>query len=134
MATLTSPDVSAGVQPKGSRVGVYSTAAIFSVAASMSSGDVIQMIKVPSGATVVDIKTTVKLAGKGSVSVGDGVSANRYTVDTAASDSAGTMIINNPVFTPYAYSTDDTIDVTTSASTNFSAGSVCMIVTLSMDA
>lgn len=134
MATLTSPDCSAGVQPKALRVGLVAISATYSVAASMSSGDVIQMIKVPANAQVVYLATTCQLAGKGSVSVGDGVSTNRYTVDTAASNSAGTLIINNPLFTPYTYSTDDTIDVTTSASTNYSAGAISMIAIVSMDA
>jgi len=134
MATLTSTETSAGVQPKGLRVGLVGIAATYSVAASMSSGDVIQMIKVPAGATVLDLKVSCHLAGQGSISVGDGVTTNRYIADTAASVSAAMMTLNNPNLIPYTYSTDDTIDVTTSASTNFSAGALYMLAIVTMDA
>lgn len=131
MATLTSNEASAGVQPPGLRVGLVQVAATFSVAASMSSGDVIQMIKVPSGGQVVYVRTTSALQGQGSISVGDGVSTNRYIVDSAASKSSGNLVINNPSFVPYTYSTDDTIDVTTSSSVNFSAGALYMVAIIS---
>ena len=127
MATLTSNRASAGVQPKALRVGLSGVAATYSVAASMSNGDVVQMIKMPQNSRIIYLNLTAALAGQGSVKVGDGVSTNRYIVDTGASVSVGNLVINNPSFVPYVYSTDDTVDVVCSASTNFSAGALYLL-------
>ena len=134
MATLTSPDCSAGAQPGGLRVGVVSKVATYSINASLSLGDVIQMIKVPKNSTVTRCDVRWNGRGVGSISVGDGVSTNRYITDTAASAGIAWLgITSNTAFVPYTYSTDDTIDITVSQSVTFSSGSVIMIADITMD-
>ena len=133
MATLTSPDISAGVQPRSLRVGVVSKTSEYSINASLSLGDVIQMIKVPANSRVTYLFVNWLGRGVGSISVGDGVSATRYITDSAVSAGAAPLTINNAAFQPYTYSTDDTIDVTVSQSVTFSSGSVVMIAHVTMD-
>ena len=132
MATLVAPDCSAGAPAKGLRVGSIQVASTFSVPSSMSSGDVIQMVKVPANAMVTYMAVYSDLAGQGSLVVGDGISANRYITETITSAGALPAYITTG-FVPYTYSADDTIDITTSASTNFSAGAIYMIVHMTMD-
>lgn len=133
MATLTSPDCSAGAQPGGLRVGVVAKSATYSINASLSLGDVIQMIKVPKDSQVVYLMTRWTGRGVGSIRVGDGVSTNRYITDTAASAGIANLVIDNTAFVPYTYSTDDTIDIVVSQSVTFSSGSVTMIAMITMD-
>ncbi len=133
MATLTAATKnSAGVQPKGSRVGTFAIASTYS-SGSLSTGDVIQMVKVPAGCMIVDVKTICTLSGQGSFNVGDGVSTARYITGALASISAGFAVMNTQAFVPYSYSTDDTIDVVYSASVNASSGAIYMIVELTLD-
>lgn len=136
MATVTSNKASAGVQPHGVRVGLVSTTATYSPNGSMSSGDVIQMIKVPQNSQVSFVAVSYALSGQGSYTVGDGVSAARYIAATTGSISAGCAIFPataNQGYAPYTYSTDDTIDITLSFSANASSGAVYMWATINLD-
>lgn len=137
MATKTSEQCSAGVQPKGIRTGLVAVAATYSLTGSLSTGDVIQMVKVPAGATLVDLKlkSNVAGAGNGSVVCGDGVDTDRYIQGYAVSVSAAVATINNLTFRPYTYSADDTIDLLVSASATWSgqSGSFDMMAIFSMD-
>jgi hypothetical protein len=133
MAILTAPDCSAGAQPGGLRVGQVGKSSVYSINASLSLGDVIQMIKVPANSQVTYLMVNWKGAGVGSITVGDGVSTARYITATAASSGIGNLTINNVGFTPYTYSTDDTLDITVSQSVTFSAGSVVMVAHITMD-
>ena len=134
MATIsTSAKVAAGVQPKASRISELTTVSTFSANGSLSTGDVIQMVKVPVNGTVIDIKVSCVLSGQGSIKVGDGVSTARYISDTGASASSGILSLNAQGFVPYTYSTDDTIDVIYSGSTNASSGALYMIATIAID-
>lgn len=132
MATITATKAQAGVQPKGLRVGLVAVATTYSLAASLSVGDVIQMIKVPAGATPVYVGVS---SGSGAcvVGVGDGISASRYI--NMLSNSVGQLMTPiNTVFVPYTYSTDDTIDITVSlVSTGVATGGFNMVAIFSMD-
>lgn len=135
MATVTSNKASAGVQPHGLRVGLVCTTAVYSPNGSMSSGDVIQMVKVPANSSVSFVSVHYALSGNGSVTVGDGVDPDRYVQAVAASVSSPAMLFPGTIqgFVPYVYSTDDTIDITISASTNPSSGAVYMTAIIAMD-
>ena len=142
MATLTSNKVSAGTQPAGIRVGLVAKSAVFSMGAgtpngitSLSSGDVIQMIKVPQNSNVVDLYVATLITGQGSYVVGDGVSTARYIAAQAVSVGATAIVrLNATSYVPYTYSTDDTIDFVYSASTNASgSGAMYMVAIISLD-
>lgn len=133
MATLTANKASAGVQPHGIRVGLVSTTATFSANGSMSSGDVVQMIKVPQNSQVVYLWTGYQLSGVGSIVIGDGVDTDRYLTATAASAGVGPFSAMPQALVPYTYSTDDTIDVIVSMSVNVSSGAIYMIAVVNLD-
>lgn len=114
MATLTSSKVGTGTPAKSLSVGLIAVSAIYSVNASLSAGDVIQMVNVPKGAQVV----YCALGGIGAnqeaiVAVGDGGDNDRYIAHGTMSANTGPARIMNydAALTPYTYSLDDTIDI-----------------------
>lgn len=118
MATKTSTKVAlTGTQPRGLRVGLASDTGIWSAAAtlSLSAGDVIQMVKVPKGASLVSFQLSGG-SGDALVTLGDGVDDDRYmTAVTMGSNSTLVRTCNvHAGNVPYVYSTDDTIDVAVS--------------------
>jgi hypothetical protein len=133
MATKTASKAAAGIQPKGLSVGLVAVTSTWSLTSSNSAGDVIQMIKVPKGATPVYVSLTGAGTGVGSVNVGDGVSAARY-ISNYLNSAASAMTVINTNYTPYTYSVDDTIDITVSAvSLATVAGSFVMTAIFAMD-
>ena len=84
MATLSSLQVASGVSPRVQEKGVFTIAGEYTLTATLASGDVIRMLKVPDGVTVIGIdlhytsldpdtsSTTMKF------NVGDGADRNRF--------------------------------------------------------
>lgn len=133
MATKTASKCAAGVQPKGLSVGLVAVTSVYSLTSSNSAGDVIQMVKVPKGATPIYVAVSGAGTGVGSVNVGDGVSANRYINNYLNSATSVTQAINTN-YTPYTYSVDDTIDITVSAvSVGTVAGAFVVTAIFAMD-
>jgi len=128
MATKTANRASAGVTPKALRVGVVSDVATYSLDQSISNGDVIQLMKVPVNARIVDMYLVWAGGGQGSYVVGDGVSTNRYI--TAQTASATAQVRMNGLAVPYTYSTDDSIDLVYSSSTQPAAGAIYLVATI----
>jgi len=117
MATKTSTKVASGTPAKLLPTGVSVVSAVYSVNASLSAGDVIQMVNVPKGAMVV----FCALGGIGTnqeaiVSLGDGIDTDRYIDAGTLSASSGPpkLMSYTSLATPYVYSTDDTIDIAVS--------------------
>lgn len=133
MATVVAPACSAGVQPPGLRVGIVSKTSTFSANGSMSTGDVVQMLKIPANAQLIDLQVFYQLSGVGSYRVGDGNSTNRYITDVVGSAAVGVTRLNNTAFVPYTYSVDDTIDVALSMSVNVSSGAIYLIAMINMN-
>jgi hypothetical protein len=130
MATKTANQASAGVQPKALRVGVASIVATYSLDASLSNGDVVQMLKVPVNARVIDLYLVYASNGQGSLRVGDGVDTDRYISDVATSSGLTATQRMNGLPAPYTYSADDTIDVVVSASAQASSGAIYLVATV----
>lgn len=115
MATRQSVKVAnAGSQPKGLKVGLVAESSTFSVGAaqSLSAGDVIEMIRVPKGASLVYFSLSGG-SGDALVSLGDGVSTSRYmsSVSMGSNSSLIRTLNVRGGNVPYVYSTDDTIDI-----------------------
>lgn len=127
MATKTANQASAGVQPKALRVGLVNVVATYSLDQSLSNGDVVQMLKVPVGARLVDGYLIYASSGQGSLIVGDGVDTDRYITQTAISAGVTATVRFNGIPAPYSYSTDDTIDVMISASAPPSTGAIYLV-------
>lgn len=129
MTVFVSSEASAGVQPKGLRVGLIASSAIYSLTAvSLTASDSVQMVKVPQGATVVGMILSATHSA-GSITIGDGVDTDRYHAGYAMSVSAGVSSFSG-IYVPYTYSTDDTIDATISASVSMSTGSGAINLTV----
>lgn len=115
MATRQSTRIAtAGTQPKGLRVGLVAVTGTYSVAAatSLSAGDVIQMVKVPAGATLISM-SLVGGSGDALVTVGDSQgSTARYLSSVTMSSAQPQVRVINTASAPYTYSVDSTIDIT----------------------
>ncbi len=114
MATKTSSKVGTGTPAKSLNAGLVAVTASWSAAAtqSLSTGDVIQMVNVPQGATVVYVALSGG-SGDALCALGDGVNNSRY-ISHATMASASTVVRTitlNTSNVPYVYSVDDTIDV-----------------------
>jgi hypothetical protein len=123
MATYTASAAHAasGVQPKGTRVGLVAVAAVYSLPSSISIGTVVQMIKVPAGATPLYVAVGNTNIGQATLSVGDGLNNARYKADATFSAAQG-MALLTPAAETYTYSQDDTIDIFISLVSITSAG------------
>ena len=133
MATYTASAAQAGVQPKGLRAGLVAVTSFYSFPASASVAMVIQMVKVPKGATPVLIQVTNSSTGDNTIQVGDGDDTDRYRVEGTLSSGQGTVICTLPLH-PYTYSVDDTIDIVISrASATTAGGAVYLTAIFSMD-
>lgn len=91
---------------------VICVTARYSLTANLSANDVIQMIKIPAGATIVD--GYLKMAGALGFAyiVGDGGNTSRFVAATTVSASTtGTTVSFLRSVMPYTYASDDTIDV-----------------------
>lgn len=150
MATGTSNKCAAGVQARALHAGVNSVSAIFTIDAAhvpngtgLSAGDIIQMVKIPSGATILDLKFSGGGGGGAyTCAVGDGNSVARYISATtfASTGQLYTIYQNVPQIVvatangAYQYSADDTIDIqVTTVLTATLAGVFTLNVTYAMD-
>ena len=134
MATRTATQAQATIQPKGLRVGLVAVTSTFSPGAgqSISAGDVIQMVKVPANATPVYVAISSTYF-QASVTVGDDLSTARY-LSIMSTSAAMLLVPINTTFTPYTYSTDDTIDIFVSlVSVSSIAGAFNLIAIYSMN-
>lgn len=135
MATKTADKAVAGIQPKGLSVGLVAVTSTYSLASSLSAGDVIQMIKVPKNGQLVYMSLAFPDAGAniGTVNVGDGVDADRYGSALAYSSGMSQLPIDTNL-AAYTYSVDDTIDITVlSVSAASVEGSFVMKAIFTMD-
>ena len=117
MATLTSSKVASTVQARSGVNGVIAVYATYTLTAALALNDVIQMVKVPAGATILSVKLTADdLDSNGSpaivLDVGDGSDTDRF-IDGATIGQAGGITAEQNVRTGfnYEYTAEDTIDV-----------------------
>lgn len=136
MATLTATAASSIVAPRLVHSGLYSiTGGPFSLAAS--SGDVVQMLKVPNGFKVKEIVgravfTPLSAGGTvtGNMLLGDDGDNNRYfsaSVSAAVMLRLGGGILTDPFYT---YTANDTIDMTITAITGTDSASQSLTMTV----
>jgi len=136
MATRTAAAAQATAIPKSLRYGTVAVTSTFSIPAgqSISITDVIQMIRVPAGATVVFLGVTSTYV-QAAIEVGDGLLTNRYipVQSTSAAHAAHTFVAGSTNI-PYTYSTDDTLDIlATLVSVSSVAGAFYMTAIYTLD-
>lgn len=121
MATKTSTAVGSTVMPRLIHAGVNVVNAVFVAGgATVSAGDVIQMVKVPHGARIVDVMVGGNSVNTGlGISVGDGSLSNRFITTVSLSSTSLIFRMNNPAGMGHAVSLSDdatvqydTIDIT----------------------
>ena len=141
MATTQSARAAATVQVR-SDVGpfVICDSVTHALAANVTANDVIEMIKVPRGARILEvILTSTDLDTNGSptwaMEVGDGGDTDRFIASTTIGQTGGTVRLGtNVVGTNYQYTAEDTIDIKiTAVAATFAAGSLSLIVMYRMD-
>lgn len=116
--TYTSSQAASTVNPRTCDGNVCAVAAVYEISAAIVVNDVFQMVRVPAGATILEIvlqTDDVDSAGPSVVfDVGDGSSTDRFvdgclTGQVAANDVA--CRINQVDGHNYVYSAEDTIDI-----------------------
>lgn len=132
MATLKSNKAQASSEVRSIHAGVTCVVATYSLTATTSAGDVVQMVKVPDGAVLVDFAMIPSFTGSagGLLSVGDGGANARYFGTLTAS---ATALVRATKGVGYQYDLSDgdpaqydTIDVRF-ADAVASAGSITLI-------
>jgi len=138
MATLTATAAQSTTPAKYTINGAITRVVDYALTGnpSLSTGDVIQMLRVPTGAVVLDVWFIADQLSGGNytVTVGDGLDADRYiaTLSTGSTSSWTKMSIANAV--GYSYSAEDTIDITVgTATTATQSGVIRLAVTYFMD-
>ena len=116
MATLKGTGAGDGAQPRAVHAGVNSIISTYTFTATSSAGDVVQMVKIPDGARILDVKVKANV-GNALVSVGDGGDSGRFIA--TATVSASIAELNVPGGLAYQYDVSDaaipqhdTIDIT----------------------
>ena len=146
--TYYSPDCRTGnnVIPRAG-IGLCSVSGAFNIATAGEGGgttlvidDVIQMVKIPAGATVLDMIldcADIDAATDLLLSVGDADSLTRFISSSTVGQAGGIVRLSVPGGSQYAYTADDTIDVSVTAAatgTAVVAGILKLTVIYTMDA
>lgn len=141
MATLTTSKVASTVQSRTIVNGVIAVYATYALSAALALDDVIQMVKIPAGATVLDVKLTAddldtNAAPAIVLDVGDGGDTDRFIDGSTIGQSGGiTASMNVRTGFLHAYTAEDTIDVHVQVgpATGAASGNVKLAVLYTMD-
>lgn len=126
MATYTSDKTASTVQARAS-LQTVTVVGTYTISAALAGGDVLQMVKVPAGATIIDLtySTSAQIAATTTGSIGDGGAAGRFVAAGTALGAAALMArLSVPAGVGYTYTSEDTIDVTYSTLTTPTTGAV----------
>lgn len=141
-STFKSVEVTRGDVPRAVTPGVYSVYGHYVLAGTaLVINDVIQMINVPAGARVLEVKLNTErldTGTSGGVCVGDGTLTNRLlTVNTTACRTGGlfSMNVGGTTGAFFQYTVNDTIDIlcVTAPETGVTTATVSLVATLAID-
>lgn len=136
-STLYSSKVASTVQPRAG-IGLTSVHGTYELAAALVLNDVIQMVKVPAGARIVNVILGSDDLDTGSpaivLAVGDGSTADRFITASTVAQGGGVTTINQVDGIGYTYTLADTIDikVTTAPATGTTSGTLNLTVVYDM--
>lgn len=116
MATYTNTKAGSGVQPRATHMGINSATATQTIATALTASDVIEMIKVPAGARVIDCILVAGDLDTGAtpaivLEVGDGDDRDRWIDGSTVGQAGGVARNNVATGVDHTYATDDTVDV-----------------------
>lgn len=140
--TYQSSKVAAGVMPVAG-IGVHAVYATYEAATQLVINDIIEMIKVPVGATIIDVKLSVDDLDSGAacvLAVGDGTTATRFISSSTIGQGGGTVGLGSGLTGAaaadallYEYTADDTIDIkVTTAPAGGGVGTIKLAVIYTM--
>lgn len=144
MATLTAGGVASNVPVRTGINCVISVTETYTFLAAQALNDVIQMVKIPSGATVLDVILSCDdIDSNGSpavtLDVGDGSDTDRFIAVSTIGQTGGTARLGSGITDDtchgYTYTADDTIDVlihAAPATAVYSGKSISMTVLYTM--
>lgn len=116
MATYTSSRAGSGVQPRTVHTGLTVAVATHTVATALTLNDVIEMVKVPALARVVEVVLTAEDLDTGAtpaiiLEVGDGDDRDRWVDGSNVGQAGGVVRTNVATGVDHTYAADDTVDV-----------------------
>lgn len=115
MATFTASAADSTTPAHFRIAGSVSRYCRFTMNAAFSAGDVVQMVKVPNGSVITDLKLACSSsAGAITVNVGDGNDTSAYAASVVYSGSAVAVTLTNRGL-GRSYSAEDTVDVVITA-------------------
>jgi len=136
MANFSASATTAGIQPKGLRVGLIGQAVKYDhTTVSLSINTNIYMMKVASGTRVLYMAYGFSGTGDSTFQIGDSINGTRYKSAGTLSAGLGLVMANTFDIGAYVYSADDTIIVRCSLSSATTlGGEVHLRVIFAMDA
>lgn len=126
MATFQADKTAATVQARGG-IDLTSVTGTYTVGANLAANDVIEMVKIPAGATVqeVIVSASASVAATSTGQVGDGADTDRYVTSGAIGSGAASLSrLNAATGHGYKYTSDDTIDIVFTVQTTPTTGAV----------
>lgn len=145
MATTYSDVKVASTYQARAGIDICSVWCIYEAAVALVIDDIIQMVKVPLGATILDIILSVDDMDGGSalvLDVGDGNDDDRYILGTTIGQGGGTVRLGQGITGAaaanalnYTYTAEDTIDVhVDTAPASVGTGTIALAVIYTMQA
>lgn len=139
MATLTASAAQSTVPAKYAVNGTISRVVDYVISPALSAGDVVQMLRVPAGATVTEVRlilvdTPTVHTGALTVNVGDGVDTSAYAAAVVLSGSSVATATMPARGWGRTYAAEDTIDIgVTAQSAAGASGTLRLMVTYTCD-
>ena len=130
MATFQSSKVAATVMAR-SNIDITSVTAEFAIPTGFATNDVVEMAKIPEGATVLEVlaSSSAGVGATANLAVGDGGDTDRYITSTAFTSATLTRL-NAHTGHGYRYTADDTIDILAASIATPTVGTVVRLTVI----
>jgi hypothetical protein len=126
MPTYRTPGVAATAQARAG-IDLTSQTQSLTIGTNLLASDILEMVKVPAGATIQEIvlSTTASLGATSTVEIGDGGDTDRFFVAANFGNGAAGLIRNGVAAGHgYKYTAEDTIDVRIATNATPATGAV----------
>lgn len=132
MATYQSDKTVSTVMARGG-LDVTSITGTFTVSANLAANDVIEMVKVPKDATVLEliVSASASVAATSTGEVGDGGDTDRFVTSGSIGGGAASLgRLNAATGHGYKYTSEDTIDIKFTTQTTPTTGAVLKLTAI----
>jgi hypothetical protein len=132
MPTYKADKAAATVQSRGG-IDITSVTGTYTVSANLAASDVIEMVKIPAGATVqeVIVSASASVAATSTGEVGDGADTDRFVASGSIGGGAASLSrLNAATGHGYKYSDEDTIDIRFTVQTTPTTGAVLKLTAI----